>query len=822
MLLGLAVIRWGKEWKAPVMAFVSIANVFLGTMVLGMYFGDVRIGSSPFLLLRELPDNIGLPWTTYPDYLNRFPQFADGRGLNPLLQNYWMTIHPPTVFFGFASTIIPAAFAVSGLWRKQYHQWIKPALPWTFLGIMVLGVGILMGGAWAYEALSFGGFWAWDPVENSSLVPWLIIVAAGHVMLVNRHKARSTYSALLLAAASFIFVIYSNFLTNSGVLGDTSVHAFTDNGLSGQLSTYLGFFIALPAGMLMVDNRWRRAYWAATGIIFLMAVFTGQEMIATHIWLLATVIMTVMAYKRFYPSEDTEEKLWSREFWMFIGSLVIVMSALQITFMTSKPVFNLMAGPLSGPIGGLAELTGWEALESLASGQLTERSQDEVIADYNRWQTPFAMVVTLIVAFTQFLRWKDTPLKRFIGQIALSFFTALAATIFTAYVFALNPLSGGLAILLLIFGCWWAVTGNMDYLFRIAKGKAQVRGSSLAHIGFGLVLLGASVSTSQSDEISKNSSMTDVRKLNEEFDNQQDILLFEKDTLVMGDFFVSYRERHKDDINVYFTVDYLEIEPRTYQEGNRILALGGIYRAKERHTAGLDMMSDLQEFWERVEMDEASDLSGLALWNPYRPGEHLFSLEPRIQINPRFGNVPEPDTRHYLERDLYTHIRYGKLEEDSISDPDGYLPFKAHELQLGDTIRSGARLAILDSLVRVKDLAAYGLTERDIAVKAQLRLVSPNDSIRIAEPLFVLKEQSYLDPIRYDMEDAQVRFLFSEIKPEDGTVTIEVAEHSSNVRDFIVMQAIVFPWINILWVGIIIMALGTLLAVVQRFRGKLS
>lgn len=77
--------------------------------------------------------------------------------------------YPPTLFLGFATTIVPFAYAIGGLLRKQYDQWIRPGCPWTFFSIMILGTGILMGAAWAYESLSFGGFWAWDPVENASL-----------------------------------------------------------------------------------------------------------------------------------------------------------------------------------------------------------------------------------------------------------------------------------------------------------------------------------------------------------------------------------------------------------------------------------------------------------------------------------------------------------------------------------------------------------------------------------------------------------------------------------------------------------------------------
>ena len=94
----------------------------------------------------------------------------DGQGLNDLLQNPWMTIHPPTLFVGFTLLMVPFAFAVAGLMdRGRYTQWVRPALPWALAGSGVLGVGIMMGGWWAYETLSFGGWWAWDPVENSSL-----------------------------------------------------------------------------------------------------------------------------------------------------------------------------------------------------------------------------------------------------------------------------------------------------------------------------------------------------------------------------------------------------------------------------------------------------------------------------------------------------------------------------------------------------------------------------------------------------------------------------------------------------------------------------
>ena len=261
-VLALFILRRADDWQREVMTVLSSIQAFLGVMLLGIYFGDFQLGLDPFLLLREAPNNIGLPWTARADYLTAIPQFADGQGLNPLLQNYWMTIHPPTLFLGFAACSVPFAYAVGALWRRDLTSWIKPVLPWAFFAVGILGAGILMGGAWAYEALSFGGFWAWDPVENSSLVPWMVLVAAAHLLLINRNRKQPTalFSTVYLSILSFLLVLYSTFLTKSGVLGDTSVHSFVDSGILPQLLAYLLAFVALGHLMLLEDAGSRKVY----------------------------------------------------------------------------------------------------------------------------------------------------------------------------------------------------------------------------------------------------------------------------------------------------------------------------------------------------------------------------------------------------------------------------------------------------------------------------------------------------------------------------------------------------------------------------------
>ncbi len=247
-VLGLILIKTSKKWEAPVMTVVSFAQVCLATMIAGIYIFNWKMGSNPFILLRDsgvldnapaLHLNFDVSQPLRPDYMS---SIKDGNDLNPLLQNYWMVIHPPVLFLGFASTIVPFAFAIAGLWIKKFGEWTKVALPWALFSAAVLGVGIMMGAAWAYESLTFGGYWAWDPVENASLVPWLILIAGIHTLLIYKHSGHSLRATHLFLILSFGFILYSTFLTRSGILGEASVHAFTDLGMNWQLLTFLFIF----------------------------------------------------------------------------------------------------------------------------------------------------------------------------------------------------------------------------------------------------------------------------------------------------------------------------------------------------------------------------------------------------------------------------------------------------------------------------------------------------------------------------------------------------------------------------------------------------
>ena len=225
-----------SKWNTSVMIVIGVIQLFLTSMVLGINLFDIKIGSSPFILLK---DAIAAPiFQLNPDFI---PE--DGTGLNPLLQNYWMVIHPPTLFFGFALCVIPFAYAISSLRLADYIGWLEPAKKSLIVSIIILGIGIMMGAYWAYETLNFGGYWNWDPVENAVYVPWLFLVASLHSIVLTQ-KNRDNYKlSLVLSILCFLLILYSTFLTRSGILGDSSVHSFTDLGLSGQLLLYLFSFI---------------------------------------------------------------------------------------------------------------------------------------------------------------------------------------------------------------------------------------------------------------------------------------------------------------------------------------------------------------------------------------------------------------------------------------------------------------------------------------------------------------------------------------------------------------------------------------------------
>jgi cytochrome c-type biogenesis protein CcmF len=267
-MLGLLVRKTTGKSEPAVMGIYTLT--LLGLLL-------ILVRENPFVMLRQTP--------------------VDGQGLNPLLQDNWMVIHPPIMFIGYAATAIPFSFAMAALWRRKYDGWAARAFPWALGGFLVLGTAILMGGYWAYKTLGWGGYWGWDPVENASFIPWLFGTVLIHGLYLERTKGRYRRANYVFTFLTYISVLYGTFLTRSGVLADFSVHSFVDLGISGWLTLLLGGFMLL--GLYLIVTRWKEI-----------------------------------------PTVPNEDPFLSRGTFLVLGSITILIAAFVITAGTSAPLLT--------------------------------------------------------------------------------------------------------------------------------------------------------------------------------------------------------------------------------------------------------------------------------------------------------------------------------------------------------------------------------------------------------------------------------------------------------------------------------------------------
>ncbi len=698
-ILGLGIMLKAKKWEAPVMTIISLAQIFLATFLLGLYFFDLKIGSSPFVLMRnEFPN---APVFQDPMYLQKY--LRDGNGLNVLLQNYWMVIHPPVLFLGFASTIVPFAFAFAGLWKKDYKGWIKSALPWTLFSAAMLGIGILLGAAWAYESLTFGGYWAWDPVENASFVPWLLTVAGLHIMLVNQSTGFSSKSVYWFPFLSFLLLLYSTFLTRTGVLGDTSVHSFTGEGSS--LFWHLIIMMSLFAAL------------------FLFIYFKNQRKI---------------------PVIKKEEDISSREFWMFVGSLVLLISAGYISFYTSLPVINKIFGT------------------NKAIGEDPEYV-------YNRVMVLIAVVIGLLTAITQYLKYKNTQRSFWIEKIITPTSIAFILSASVIILGKINYKEYGVgfmgAIHLALFAAIYAVVANTMYIWTGVKGKLSHAGGSITHLGFGLMLVGILISSSKKEVISINRTGIVIPGLKDpkgrDDSGLQNVTLVMGVPTPMGKYMVTYvgDSTHQGDEKRYFKV---------------------VYERKDDSTGKI-----------------------LETFNLYPNAFLMKGEEGRSSLS------ANPDSRHYWNKDIFTFVT-------SMPDPESTKDtstFRHHTIQQGDTIFYSNGFIIVDQLIEANRSTHKDLPLVDSAWLAEVTVHSNNGMTYQAQPALFSKEN-----VPIAKRDTVIsQSLVLEVNKTNAGLSLGVKE-SDAIMKYITLKAFQFPYINILWIGILIMSAGFFISMWSRFK----
>ncbi|HSC55150.1 MAG TPA: cytochrome c biogenesis protein CcsA [Phnomibacter sp.] len=688
-VLGWVLIAKAGKWEGPTMTVVSFAQFTLATMILGVYFFGVKVGSSPFSLLRN---EMEAPIFSKPNYLSLV---TDGNGLNALLQNYWMVIHPPVLFLGFASTIVPFAFAIGGLLTKDDKGWATPALPWASFSAAALGLGIMMGAAWAYESLTFGGYWAWDPVENASLVPWMVLISGLHTNLILKNSGNSIRTTYLFYILSFLLVLYSTFLTRSGVLGDTSVHSFTDSGMNVQLIIFMAVF-ALPAFTLY---------------------FTRFKSI---------------------PSPQKEENLYSREFWMLIGSLVFFFSGLVVIGKTSLPVINKIFGSKIAP-------------------------PQDVEFSHNQIQVWVAVIIGILTAVTQYFKYKGTPKKTFYSKL-------LWPTILTIVFGTIISLSMGIsydkrgpgfqaALYIALFMAVYAIVANAGYIWTGMKGKLRLAGASVAHVGFGLVLLGILLSAGNKKVMSYNTTGISPLKADDKENSYENTTLIKGTSTDMGNFMVTYV---KDTLNHRNSKRYYEID----------------FKAKQ--------------------------------------GSEQFKLYPDVIENNKGGEglTPNPDARHYLGKDIFTYLTF--LSDPKAKSKDT-TSFRTRMVIIGDTsFYSNGMWTVNHVELNPKD-ARFAQYAGDTLMAADISVISKDGKLYKARPAFRL-QGNMLEMIADTVMSQSLIFAIrrpGDIKKKEVEIAVK---ESSAILDFVTLKVYEFPMINMLWLGILVTVAGFIISMVQRIQ----
>lgn len=235
------------------------------------------------VLVTGLIDGIYNPLERFPDGLSA----ADGDGMNPLLQTPSMAFHPPTLYVGWISLTVPFAFAVGSLASgKISSEWILRTRRWTLFSWIVLTVGITLGGHWAYQELGWGGYWAWDPVENVSFLPWLLGTAYLHSVMIQEKRGMFKLWNVFLITLAFQFTLLGTYITRSGIID--SVHAFARSDISGY---FLGFILASTVGVIaLIAFRWERLKSANR----LESLLSRESAFVLNNWLLVGLTLIIL------------------------------------------------------------------------------------------------------------------------------------------------------------------------------------------------------------------------------------------------------------------------------------------------------------------------------------------------------------------------------------------------------------------------------------------------------------------------------------------------------------------------------------------------
>jgi len=449
-----------------------------------------------------------------------------------------------------------------------------------------------------------------------------------------------------------------------------------------------------------------------------------------------------MKYKNI-PHVVKEEHTSSREFWMFIGALVFFLSGITITVMTSVPVFNKIASLFTGEDTVL--------FTPLAMGEDSEFS-------YNRIQIFVGILIGLLTATSQYLKYKKTNTSYFFKKIR---WPLVASLIAGGLILAFGNIDydkkgiGYLGAIWLAVVCSvYAIIANLAYIWLGLKGALKVSGGSISHVGFGLMLLGILVSASKKEMLSKNTS----------------------------GIFINFGDESSE------------------KSGENLTLVKGV-------------KTDMDKYWVTYHSDSAHPAKPLWYYNilfERKDGKETFTLTPNAFVNYKGneGLMANPDAKHYLDRDVFTYIT-------SLPDPEraqDTAQFENQVIQIGDTVFYTNGFFVLEDITSKNNIPTPGFSPEDVASIARIKVYSKTNSIYVSEPLLITsRDQLFPLPDTITAESMVLQLN----KVDGNNVEIGVKE-SNSILEYVTLKAYKFPFINLLWAGTIIMVIGIIMSMVRR------
>ena len=326
--------KWDRDRE-----FLPWVLVVCGT-TMAFFLGMSLIFENPFALLYQ--DFAGIAAHTLQPVNSILFTPTDGRGLNPLLRHPGMVIHPPMLYLGFVSFVIPYAFAMAALITgRTDDRWIRLTRRWTLWAWLFLSFGLVLGSRWAYDVLGWGGFWGWDPVEIAAFMPWLTGTAFLHSVMIQEKRGMLKHWNMLLVILTYDLVIFGTFLTRSGVL--SSVHAFAQSAIGPFFFAFIGLTFVTSLGLIIYR-------WADLQSETKMTSMLSREALFLLNNLLFMSILVVCFWGVIYPLISA----------LFTGAKVTV----------GPPFYERATGPLFAALlllMGIAPLSAWghSTLETL-------------------------------------------------------------------------------------------------------------------------------------------------------------------------------------------------------------------------------------------------------------------------------------------------------------------------------------------------------------------------------------------------------------------------------------------------------------------------